>query len=132
MALVASQRVIIPLQTEFFALEGVSQLIKTIDRVKENLNKSLAIQGVILTMYDRRNKLSSQVEQEARKHFGSKVYKTVIPRINDTNLNVTIIIEHISEQLNLSTSFSKKFLQLLIHDLLLTTILFTKTPAEVL
>ena len=80
MALVASDSVIIPLQTEFFALEGVSQLIKTIERVKENLNKNLSIQGVILTMYDRRNKLSSQVEQEARKYFGSKVYKTVIPR----------------------------------------------------
>ena len=80
MALVASNTVIIPLQTEFFALEGVSQLIKTIERVKENLNKNLSIQGVILTMYDRRNKLSSQVEQEARKYFGSKVYKTVIPR----------------------------------------------------
>ena len=80
MALVASDTVIIPLQTEFFALEGVSQLIKTIERVKENLNKNLSIQGVILTMYDRRNKLSGQVEQEARKYFGSKVYKTVIPR----------------------------------------------------
>jgi len=80
MALVASDTVIIPLQTEFFALEGVSQLIKTIERVKENLNKNLLIQGVILTMYDRRNKLSGQVEQEARKYFGTKVYKTVIPR----------------------------------------------------
>ena len=80
MALVASDNVIIPLQTEFFALEGVSQLIKTIDRVKENLNKNLLIQGVILTMYDKRNRLSGQVENEARKYFGDKVYKTVIPR----------------------------------------------------
>ena len=80
MALVASNTVIIPLQTEFFALEGVSQLIKTIERVKQNLNKSLDIQGVILTMYDKRNKLSSQVEKEARDYFSEKVYSTVIPR----------------------------------------------------
>jgi len=115
MALVAAHRVIIPLQTEFFALEGVSQLIKTIERVKENLNKSLAIQGVILTMYDRRNKLSSQVEQEARKHFGSKVYKTVIPRnvriseapshglpviIYDKNSSGSIAYEQLSQEIN--------------------------------
>src|SRR6056300_54645 len=80
MALVASNTVIIPLQTEFFALEGVSQLIKTIERVKQSLNPNLIIQGVILTMFDKRNKLSGQVEEEARKYFGSKVYKTVIPR----------------------------------------------------
>ena len=80
MALVASNTVIIPLQTEFFALEGVSQLIKTIERVKQNLNKSLDIQGVILTMYDKRNKLCSQVESEARRYFDDKVYKSVIPR----------------------------------------------------
>ena len=80
MSLVASDSVIIPLQTEFFALEGVSQLIKTIERVKQSLNPNLIIQGVILTMFDKRNKLSGQVEEEARKYFGSKVYKTVIPR----------------------------------------------------
>ena len=80
MALVASNNVIIPLQTEFFALEGVSQLIKTIERVKQNLNTSLDIQGVILTMYDKRNKLCSQVESEARRYFEDKVYKSVIPR----------------------------------------------------
>ena len=80
MALVASDTVIIPLQTEFFALEGVSQLIKTIERVKQNLNKALDIQGVILTMYDKRNKLCSQVESEARRYFNNKVYKSVIPR----------------------------------------------------
>ena len=80
MALVASNTVIIPLQTEFFALEGVSQLIKTIERVKQNLNTSLNIQGVILTMYDKRNKLCSQVEIEARRYFENKVYKSVIPR----------------------------------------------------
>ena len=78
MALVASNTVIIPLQTEFFALEGVSQLIKTIERVKQNLNTNLNIQGVILTMYDKRNKLCSQVEIEARRYFENKVYKSVI------------------------------------------------------
>ncbi len=80
MALVASDSVIVPLQTEFFALEGLSQLIKTIDRIKLNLNKSLKVQGIILTMFDKRNKLCSQVENEARKYFGNQVYKTVIPR----------------------------------------------------
>jgi chromosome partitioning protein len=80
MSLVASDSVIIPLQTEFFALEGVSQLIKTIERVKQSLNPNLEIQGVLLTMFDKRNKLSNQVDEEARKYFNEKVYKTVIPR----------------------------------------------------
>ena len=80
MALVASNSLIVPLQTEFFALEGLTQLIKTIDRVKENLNSQLSIRGIVLTMYDKRNKLSSQVEKEARDYFKSKVYNTVIPR----------------------------------------------------
>jgi len=80
MALVTSNSLLVPLQTEFFALEGLTQLMKTIERVKENLNPKLEIQGILLTMYDRRNKLSSQVEQEARNHFKDKVYQTVIPR----------------------------------------------------
>ena len=80
MALVASKSLIVPLQTEFFALEGLTQLVKTIDRVKENLNSDLSIRGIILTMYDKRNKLSSQVEKEARDYFKEKVYNTVIPR----------------------------------------------------
>ena len=80
MALVASDELLVPLQTEFFALEGLTQLIKTIDRIKVNLNPTLEIQGILLTMYDRRNKLSSQVEQEARDYFKDKVYQTVIPR----------------------------------------------------
>ena len=80
MALVCSNSLLVPLQTEFFALEGLTQLMKTIDRIKINLNPSLEIQGILLTMYDRRNKLSSQVEQEARNYFKEKVYKTVIPR----------------------------------------------------
>ena len=80
MALVCSNSLLVPLQTEFFALEGLTQLMKTIDRIKINLNPGLEIQGILLTMYDRRNKLSSQVEQEARNYFKEKVYQTVIPR----------------------------------------------------
>jgi chromosome partitioning protein len=80
MSLVAAASLIVPLQAEFFALEGLSQLMKTIDRVKEKLNPKLEIRGVLLTMFDKRNKLSSQVEAEARKFFNEKVYKTVIPR----------------------------------------------------
>ena len=80
MALVASNSLIVPLQTEFFALEGVTQLIKTIERIKSNLNPALVIRGILLTMYDKRNKLSSQVEKEARDYFTEKVYSTVIPR----------------------------------------------------
>ena len=80
MSLVASNELLVPLQTEFFALEGITQLVKTIDRIKENLNPSLSIRGILLTMFDKRNKLSSQVEQEARDYFKDKVYQTVIPR----------------------------------------------------
>ena len=80
MALVSSNSLLVPLQTEFFALEGLTQLMKTIERIKDNLNPKLEIQGILLTMYDRRNKLSSQVEAEARNYFKDKVYKTVIPR----------------------------------------------------
>ena len=80
MSLVLADDLLIPLQTEFFALEGISQLVKTIDRIKINLNPELGIRGVLLTMYDKRNKLSSQVDMEARKHFEDKVYKTVVPR----------------------------------------------------
>ena len=80
MALVSSHSLLVPLQTEFFALEGVTQLIKTIERIKTNLNPELKIRGILLTMYDKRNKLSSQVEKEARDFFNEKVYATVIPR----------------------------------------------------
>jgi chromosome partitioning protein len=68
------------LQTEFFALEGITQLVKTIDRIKENLNPSLSIRGILLTMFDKRNKLSSEVDREARNYFKEKVYETVIQR----------------------------------------------------
>jgi len=80
MSLVSAEELLIPLQTEFFALEGISQLVKTIDRIKMNLNPDLAIRGVLLTMFDKRNKLSLQVDSEAREHFKEKVYKTVVPR----------------------------------------------------
>ena len=80
MALVSSSSLLVPLQTEFFALEGLTQLMKTIDRIKVNLNSDLKIRGILLTMYDKRNKLSSQVEREARDYFNEKVYSTVIPR----------------------------------------------------
>ena len=80
MSLVAAKSLIVPLQAEFFALEGLSQLIKTIDRIKEKLNPDLFIRGVLLTMFDKRNKLSSEVDFEARKVFHDKVYKNVIPR----------------------------------------------------
>ncbi len=80
MALVASDELIVPLQTEFFALEGITQLVKTIDRIKVNLNPNLKVRGILLTMFDKRNKLSSQVDKEARSYFKQKVYKTVIPR----------------------------------------------------
>ena len=80
MSLVASDELLVPLQTEFFALEGITQLVKTIDRIKENLNPGLKIRGILLTMFDKRNKLSAEVDSEARKYFKDKVYQTVIPR----------------------------------------------------
>ncbi len=78
--LVASDSVIIPLQCEFFALEGLSSLMQTIDSIKGSYNASLEVQGVVLTMYDKRNLLSSLVEKDVREHLGNKVYSTIIPR----------------------------------------------------
>ena len=80
MALVASDALVVPLQTEFFALEGLTQLMKTIGRIKNNLNPELSIRGILLTMYDKRNKLSGEVEREARNYFKEKVYQSVVPR----------------------------------------------------
>ena len=80
MAMTAANSIIVPLQCEFFALEGLSQLIKTIDRVKQNLNPSLSIDGIVLTMFDGRNKLSSQVANDVRSHLKEQVYQTIIPR----------------------------------------------------
>lgn len=78
--LVASRSVLVPLQCEFLALEGISQLTKTIGRVRKNLNPSLDLQGIVLTMFDIRNNLSAAVADDVREHFGDIVYKTVIPR----------------------------------------------------
>ena len=80
MSLVVAKSLIVPLQAEFFALEGVSQLMRTIERIKVKLNPTLEIRGVLLTMFDKRNKLSTQVDTEARQFFQEKVYQTVIPR----------------------------------------------------
>lgn len=79
-AMTAADSVMVPLQCEFFALEGLTQLMRTIELVRANLNKTLIIQGVVLTMYDKRNNLSAQVAADVREHFGDKVYDTVIPR----------------------------------------------------
>ena len=79
-AMTASDAVIVPLQCEFFALEGLGQIMRTIDTVRDRLNPNLALQGVILTMYDGRNNLSREVEADVRAHLGEKVYKTAIPR----------------------------------------------------
>ncbi|WP_277905303.1 ParA family protein [Pararhodospirillum photometricum] len=79
-ALVAAHAVMVPLQCEFFALEGISHLVKTIERVRRLFNHDLDIQGIVLTMFDRRNNLSDMVAADVRGYFGSKVYNTVIPR----------------------------------------------------
>ena len=79
-AMTAADAVFVPLQCEFFALEGLTQLMRTIELVRGSLNPSLEIQGLVLTMYDRRNSLSEQVARDVRAHFGEKVYDTVIPR----------------------------------------------------
>jgi chromosome partitioning protein len=79
-ALVAANAVLVPLQCEFFALEGVSHLMRTIERIKASHNPTLEIQGIVLTMFDRRNNLSDAVASDVRQYFGDKVYETVIPR----------------------------------------------------
>lgn len=79
-ALVSSKSVIVPLQCEFLALEGLADLIKNINAIKRNFNSQLALQGIVLTMYSRQNNLSKMIEADVRKYFGNKVYDTVIPR----------------------------------------------------
>jgi len=89
-ALVAADAVLVPLQAEFFALEGISQLIRTIEMVKRGLNPKLAIEGIVLTMTDRRNNLSEQVSADVRQHFGAQVFDTAIPR----NIRITEAPSH--------------------------------------
>ena len=79
-ALTAADSLLIPLQCEFFALEGLSHLKRTIERIKNKLNKQIYIEGILLTMYDKRNRISLEVKEEVKKHFGKYVLKTVIPR----------------------------------------------------
>lgn len=79
-ALVAANNVLIPLQCEFYAMEGLSHLMRTVQLVKDNLNADLAIQGIVLTMYDRRNRFTDQIEKDVRSYFGALVYDAVIPR----------------------------------------------------
>ena len=79
-ALTASSAVLIPLQCEFYALEGLSHLVRTVELVRNNLNSELYIQGIVLTMYDKRNKFTEQIESDVRGYFGEKVYTSVIPR----------------------------------------------------
>jgi chromosome partitioning protein len=79
-ALVAADSVIVPVQCEYYALEGLSLLTKTLQRVRNSFNPSLEIKGILLTMFDTRNSLSHQVVQEVRRHFGASVFNTVIPR----------------------------------------------------
>jgi chromosome partitioning protein len=76
----AADSVLVPLQCEFFALEGLSQLLETVEQVRNTINPDLTIQGIVLTMYDGRNNLANQVVQDVRTHMGDKVYETIIPR----------------------------------------------------
>ncbi|WP_284258372.1 ParA family protein [Acidocella aquatica] len=89
-ALVAADSVLVPLQAEFFALEGISQLMRTVDRVKRSLNPKLEVEGIVLTMTDKRNNLSEQVSNDVRGHFGAVVFDTAIPR----NVRITEAPSH--------------------------------------
>ena len=88
--LVAADTVLVPLQAEFFALEGISQLMRTIEMVKRSLNPALELEGIVLTMTDRRNNLSEQVSADVRGHFGAAVFDTAIPR----NIRITEAPSH--------------------------------------
>ena len=79
-ALCAAKNLIVPLQTEFYALEGLTQLMRTVDLVRENFNKDITLQGILLTMFDKRNKICEMVSDDVKNHFGKKVFNTIIPR----------------------------------------------------
>ena len=79
-ALRAANRLIVPVQCEYYALEGLAQLLENVERIRYSLNPGLALTGLLLTMFDRRTRLSSDVEREVRTHFGPKVFKAVVPR----------------------------------------------------
>ena len=79
-ALCAAKNLIVPLQTEYYALEGLTQLMKTVDLVRENFNKDITLQGILLTMFDKRNKICEMVYDDVKSHFGKKVFNTIIPR----------------------------------------------------
>lgn len=115
-ALSAAHSVLIPLQCEYYAMEGLAQLIKTIRSVKKNFNKNLFIEGILLTMHDKRNKLTYQVAKEITKHFGNQVFETVIPRnvrLSECPSHGKTIMEYdarssgASAYLNLATEFLK-------------------------
>lgn len=109
-ALVASDAVLIPLQCEFYALEGLSHLIRTVELIRGSLNSSLSIQGIILTMYDRRNKFTDQIERDVRGYFGETVYSSVIPR----NIRMSEAPSHGKPALiyDMNCSGSKAYIQL--------------------
>lgn len=109
-ALVAASAVLVPLQCEFFALEGISHLIKSIEHIQKGLNPDLVLQGIVLTMFDNRNNLSDQVAIDVRNFFGDKVYKTVIPR----NVRVSEAPSHGSPVLiyDINCAGSQAYLQL--------------------
>lgn len=109
-AMAAADSVLVPLQCEFFALEGLSQLLQTVDQVKQSINPSLMIQGIVLTMYDGRNNLANQVVEDVRAHMGDKVYETVIPR----NVRVSEAPSHGKPAIlyDLKCSGSQAYLQL--------------------
>ena len=79
-ALCAAKNLIVPLQTEYYALEGLTQLMRTLDLVRENFNKDITLQGILLTMFDKRNKICEMVSDDVKNHFGKKVFNTIIPR----------------------------------------------------
>jgi len=109
-SMAAADSVLVPLQCEFFALEGLSQLLETVDQVRRSINPHLTIQGIVLTMYDGRNNLANQVVEDVRAHMGAKVYETVIPR----NVRVSEAPSHGKPAIlyDLKCSGSQAYLQL--------------------